>query len=501
MTEPERGRRPRAVWTLVPTAGALLAVVASIALVTSRSRIAVEPPSESKASIEHEPPPSPFVAPRPTLPGAHTAPSSAVPARKAAHEVADAGAEPRGPSTASTHNAPALARLEVRVLRSGRAASGATIELLHDPLDSSLVHEATTILHHCDGDGRLQLVLAPGTARAAAWSENACALPSSARLEPATTAHIELELEPSFPVSGRVLDAASGAPIEGARVSLWTFAELDTVLSGPDGSFVHPRFPSRAPAQQIAARAEGYGTAVRYLRIDAGGGWKIPGALTGEKSQRGNGTPWVELAMVPAQVALGQVVDEDGEPVVGARVMAEGFFHAMPAVASRDFALATSDDSGRFRLTGLRSDIGHSLLIEAPGFAHEIRELEGGRTENDLGILRLTRESVLAGVAIDTNGLPLIDVEVVLRTETVEPVLASGPLDAATRLQGRERRVRTTGEGTFLFENLQPNAVRISVETTSERAEMVLEPRPDGSFVSPCLTLRPAPIALSDRVP
>lgn len=491
-----RQRRPRTVRTLVLAAAAVLALVSSIGFVSPRSRTAVAPPSESLAA-EPEPAPSPLVAPRPPCDG--VAPTSRVPdAKDPAWRAGDAGGGAENPPPASTPTEPGLATLEVRVTRAGRPAPGATIELLHEP--RAPASPSAPELHGADGTGLLRLALAPGKVRAAAWLGDACARPASAPLEADAPAQLELELEPAFPVAGRVVDARTGAPIEGASVALWTFAERDVVRTGADGSFLHPRFPSGAPSQQIAVHAEGYGVTVRYLRVPDERSWKLYAAAPGEENLTGSGTPWIELALVPEVTVRGRVTDAGGRPLAGARISAEGFFHAMASVAARDSAVATSDAKGAFELSGLRSDIGHSLLAESEGFAHALRELEAGCTEQDLGTLVLERETVLAGAAIDELGFPLADVEVVLLLEADEPPPpGSSALDVPARVQGRELRVRTSAEGAFLFEHLTARPLSLRIETDGARAELALVPRADGSFESPLLVLSPGPLALAER--
>jgi len=477
----------RSARTLVLVVAAVLALLPTLGLVSPRSRSAAEPPSEKHLSAGHEPSPSPLVAPRP--PHADT-PARVQSAKESARRAEDAGRELDSARPASDQPAE-LASLEIRVTRDGRAEPGAAIELVHE---SSTEGASTSPgVRVTDERGLLRVEFAPGTVRAVAWSSDACALPASTRLEPGVLARLELELEPAFPVTGRVIDAASGAPIAGATVALWTFAEGDTVTTAADGSFRHPRFPGRAPSQQIAARASGYGAAARYLRIAEDGSWKLPAVAAGAESVRGTGTPWVELALVPELRVRGRVVDPDGQPLAGARISAEGFYHVLPSVAARDLVDTASDESGSFELAGLRSDIGHSLLIEAGGCAHELLELEGGQSVIELATLALSRETVLAGVAIDADGVPLAGIEVVLRTEPAPlPAERPGALDVAARVQGRELRATTTAEGTFVFEHLAPKAVTLTLEHASgARVELALLPRADGTFESPCLTLGP----------
>ena len=496
-----RGDADRAAWTLVLVAAALLALDFSIGLVSPRSRPATGPQRALDAVAEHEPLPSPLVAPRsPRANGVN--PSARVsPAKETTWKAGDAGHEQDARGPASDNHAPELAMLEIRVTRAGRAEPGAAIEIVHEPSAPGPEGSASPALHASDEDGLLKLQLAPGSVRAVAWSTDACALPASAALATAAPARIELALEPAFPVAGRVIDAVTGAPLAGATVALWTFAERDTVTTAADGSFLHPRFPGRAPAQQIAARATGHGVSACYLRIAADGRWKIAARTAGEQSLQGSGTPWVELALVPELRVRGRAVDAGGRPLAGARVSAEGFYHVRPSVASRDRAVGTSAADGLFELAGLRSDIGHSLLIEALGCAHELLELESDATELDLGTLVLAREVVLAGAAVDYDGRPLAGVEVVLRTEpAATPAERPGTLDVPARIQGRELRVTTSTDGTFLFEHLAPRPVTLTLEhPDGARAELELAPRPDGTFESPCLTLSSAPLFLAER--
>jgi len=478
----------------------MLTLDLAIGLVSPRSRSAAEPPGATDTRAEHEPPPSPLVAPRPPRADGTTPSACDSSAKDPARRAGDAGHEPFAPRPASVNHAPDLAVLEVRVTRAGRSEPGAAVELVHEPRGTDGSATPHPLLHVSDERGVLRLELAPGKVRAVAWSADACALPASATLDALVPARLELELEPSYPVAGRVLDAATGAPIAGATVALWTFAERDTVTTDADGTFRHPRFPARAPSQQIAARAPGYGAAARYLRIAEDGSWKLPASTPGEQSVKGTGTPWVELVLVPELRVRGSVVDEEGRPLVDSRISVEGFYQVLPSVAARDLAAVTSDGAGHFELAGLRSDIGHSLLIEAVGFAHELLELPGDARELELGPLRLSRETVLAGAAIDADGLPLAGVEVVLRVEPAPlPALRPGTLDVPARVQGRELRVTTTAEGTFLFEHLAARPVTLTIEHASgARSELELDPRPAGSFESPCLTLPPVSVALAE---
>jgi protocatechuate 3,4-dioxygenase beta subunit len=383
-------------------------------------------------------------------------------------------------------------------VRTGQEPAGlAWIELGHTPNGSEL--EQVSLLR-ADARGELVRALEPGALRVVAWSERTTALPAFAQLEAGASTALEIALEPAFPVAGRVIDGRTGAPVAGAEIAFWTFAELDSVRSEADGTFRHPRFPPGAPAQQVRAAAPGYGPAVRYLRIDPAGGWKLAGAAPDEPSLAGTGTPWLELVLVPELVIRGRVLDELGQPLAAATLGAEGYFHVRPAVAARDAATAVSDETGSFELSGLRSDIGHALTVEAAG--HARRTLELGPVLDEPLVITLAPAALLSGTVIDGAGTPAEDIELVLLPAgPASPVPRQGPLDAGARVQSLELRTRTDATGTFLFEGLAPGPLRLVVQRDGDPLlEHELEPLADGRFAHPLLVLPPDSVTLEGSV-
>src|SRR5262249_52747365 len=161
---------PRTGWTgLLVLAAPLLALAAVLGVVSPRPRSAVEPPGAS-TNPEHEPPPSPLVAPRPH--GLDAPAPRPDPAREPARRAHDAGRGRR----AAPASAPVPAQLvdvELHALRAGIAVPGAAIELVHEPADGA----SAVTLHHADESGTLHVALAPGALRAVAWADDAIALP------------------------------------------------------------------------------------------------------------------------------------------------------------------------------------------------------------------------------------------------------------------------------------------------------------------------------------
>lgn len=459
----------------LPLALAVL-LCASLVAVT-RPRLRREAPATSDASRserELEPRPSPLE----TAPPSTTPRGSRDPLAKAAARVAaDVGAAEEN-APASTDQEPDTVRLVVRVQERGRPVAA---RLEHLALDSAL-----SAVSEVPPDGTLALQLAPGRVRLVAWSAQALSRPLE--LELAHDTEVEIELLPALPVEGRIVAARDGAPVAGAEVAFWTATELDVVRTDALGRFRHPRFPAAGPAQQVCVRAEGFGKCVRYLKLDVDGAWKLAAARAGEASVSGSGTPFLELELVPELVVRGRVLDPAGLPLAGARVAAEGYFHARPSVAVRDLVETRSDSTGAFELTGLRSDVGHALVVEAAGFATLERELPPA-AELALGDLVLAPESVLAGLVVDADGVPLAGAEVVLELAGEAP-LAAGPEDAAARLLGRERRTRTDENGAFLFAGLAAAPLVLRAESADGlAADTELFPDGRGQFPPACLQL------------
>lgn len=457
-----------------------LALLASLAAVTrpnSRPRAAAAP-DVPVITPRPEPRPSPLVvAPRPETPRG----SPGTPAKEAVRVTADVGAAAEeSAAPASTEQEPEEFRLVVRAFEHGRI-SAATLELTHVPASGAATTRSESL-----ADGELTLVLPAGRVRLVAWNESALARPLELTLP--HDAPVELELLPALAVEGRVTDATTGAPVAGAALAFWTAAELDLAHTDADGRFRHPRFPAGGPAQQLCVRAAGFGKSVRYLRVDADGAWKLAAAQDGEASLAGRGTPFLELTLVPETRITGRVLAADGTPLAGARVAAEGYFHARPSIAVRDLAETTSATDGTFELLALRSDISHALLVEAEGHARLEHELSPARA-HPLGDLRLTPEQIIAGIVTNADGQPLADIEVVL---TLDEAPTTDPLglDTAARVLTHERRTRTDAHGAFLFTNVPslPHTLQ-ALAPPAESPPARLRPDVNGAFPSPCLQL------------
>lgn len=361
-------------------------------------------------------------------------------------------------------------RGSIRVLDaiSGRPAPGSQVEFAFYPQASE---EEFIELRSVDAEGRVECEFGAGELRLLAWGDSQVAGPTFLDLVPGEPFEATLRLQASGRLQGRILDAHSGQPLEGARVRFRTFSERDEVRTDAQGWFEHPRFPPSGMAEQLHVECEGYGSAIRYLSMAADGSWELPAERAGSPSLRGEAHAWVELGLLPELRISGQVQDPSGAPVAAAEVHCEGFFRALPDVAVQDTQQQRSDSQGRFDLRGLRADISHGLVVSAPGFEEYFLEL-GKRDEPhvELPAIVLIPESLVAGMIVDANGAPVEDLQVeLIRWEQPGEAghAAGGPAasrDVSLRLHGLQREVRSDSLGTFLFERTRPAAYRLFVE-------------------------------------
>jgi uncharacterized GH25 family protein len=127
-------------------------------------------------------------------------------------------------------------------------------------------------------------------------------------------------------VTGRIVADDTGEPIVNARVRITAVARSTTVVTDASGrfSFVPPDGQYR-----IVAIKSGY---LRQERT-------VPSAAAP-----------IEVRLVRAAVVSGRIVDQTGEPVVNATVVAESPGANGPG---RSIARAETDDIGRFRIAGI----------------------------------------------------------------------------------------------------------------------------------------------------
>ena len=431
----------------------------------SRERSIVAVTKDGGASLDPPPPVGPETTERTVAIAIETAPPSEatrdpappVPAPPLPAPSPDEGHEP-------TSAPPGTIEVFVVDRTRGTAVPGAFVEAVtHVENGKETIKRERT-----DPHGRVRIPSPAGDLRVVAWTEHATSPRRSGSISAGETVQIALELTPARPFAGIVVDAISGEPVPEAEIRVWTHNETDLIRTGPDGTFEHPRFPTLGKAQQVQARAEGYGATVRYLKIESSGSWSILPALKGQATVRGEEDPWIELVLVPERRLRGRVLGAHGRPIAGASISVEGFFRVLPAVASRDVASVPTDTEGRFEVCGLRSDISHTLTIAAHDHAEHTLMLEAQTgVEHDVGDVFLDGQSSLLGVVHDAGGQAVEDALVRLIPFLPEGERDDAPssvIDVPSPFPEGERTVRTDSFGRFSFEGLARGSYRASVE-------------------------------------
>jgi hypothetical protein len=151
---------------------------------------------------------------------------------------------------------------------------------------------------HSEDDGTFQLSALPtGRFSVAASSRTAgvsAATTISLSADGGTPQEVELVLQGNVAISGIIRDAASGAPLKGARVAVSTTPEFSgTFLTDANGQFLIPHLP--AGSWQLNAAAEGYVLGKTNVSTPTSGSYSVQLALCprGELSLqvRNGGTP------------------------------------------------------------------------------------------------------------------------------------------------------------------------------------------------------------------
>jgi len=148
---------------------------------------------------------------------------------------------------------------------------------------------------------------------------------------------------PAGSLSGTVVSSADRAPLARARVVLTSPAltEPRVTLSGANGTYQFQYLPAGSYA--LSATRSGYTPQDGQRRVAAapvplGDGQRLTG---------------VDIALAPAGVIVGRVLDEDDNPFAGAAIDALISRTAGSQATLVSVATARSDDRGEFRLTGL----------------------------------------------------------------------------------------------------------------------------------------------------
>ena len=239
---------------------------------------------------------------------------------------------------------------------------------------------------------------------------------------------VEIVMEPASSIAGRVRDV-SGTPIENAHVSIHP---LDVLKKQPPG--LHIRTDQRGEfviAGVPAGRHRVLARAVDHAEIDP------------VEVDLSSGEPVEELEIVvpPSARLSGRVVNGDGLPLPGARVLC----------ASR---LGVTDERGEFSIDHVR--LGPQRVeVRASGRSPQFRQLviepAGAWLEVELG-----RGVSVSGRVEDGSGRPVAAVMYLRPTQS-----------------GASARVDSQSDGSFVFPDVAAGTYRLTAQTRDNRAASV----------------------------
>lgn len=318
-------------------------------------------------------------------------------------------------------------RVEGRVLdETGRPIEGARVTAVGAPAPAP-----TTLT---DADGRYALSLPPpGTFPLRIEVPGGETLDAVAL---AGAAEIVASRTPTFPIAGRVVDAATGEGVGGVPVTARPAASPDgdgpTATTAANGAFVVGVRVAATYVLHVGARALGDGA-------DAAAAAYVPARVDGVAT----GTTDVVVRLTTGLAIEGRVLDDAGDlvarplrvDVVGRTARGDPDWSRRRAVRLPDGALKVPGLApGRYDVW-VRPEPGKADTAGAPLSAGVRRDVEAGATGVEV---RLARGLVLAGRVVDAHGDPVTG-----RGEVV--AMPEGATDRNLAV-----RADVPGDGTFL---------------------------------------------------
>lgn len=208
---------------------------------------------------------------------------------------------------------------------------------------------------------------------------------------------VNVRLEAPLQIPGRVVDTASGLPIDGAAIWVQESPGQNT-NSSPTGAF------------DLNTRPAPGGT---RLRVTAAG--YIPATTdigAGDLLNRNE----VKIGLTPAAPIHGLVTDDAGQPVVGAGIRAEPRGSGVAPTSSFASGPATSGSDGSFRVEEAVYGYAYRLTAQARGYASSIVDLpplEPGLAVEPVHLV-LSKGRRVLGTVIDAEGKPVAEAQVSL---------------------------------------------------------------------------------------
>jgi len=268
----------------------------------------------------------------------------------------------------------------------------------------------------------------------------------------------EIALNRGGKIKGKVIDKATGEPIEG--VMLRTIGGLSQQLefmgssktkSEADGSYELTGVPLKA--HTVLAMHADYISNVDPMQM-----MQTMGASRGKSlfPQGKNKIDW-PLELHPASSLEGVVLGPDGSPIAGARVSIQDPMAMFRGMMGGTTQTAVSDAQGKFTLNGLKQ--GETVRVLSTHREFGSSKIMSAKSGEPL-TLTLTEPLTLKGIVVDSNNSPLSGVRVNVSTPSANN--NSGMMAAGQNPNAGVRPAVTDSNGRFTVRNAPPGRLKVS---------------------------------------
>lgn len=208
-------------------------------------------------------------------------------------------------------------------------------------------------------------------------------------LVPGETLTRTLQVPAGRTFRGRILDAASHAPIVGARLGEgWSFHKC--VESGDDGGFVLRGWGSHGYGE-VVCEAPGF----------------VPAYIERADIETADANASLDFRLERGHAVVGVVVDPAGKPLPDIYVAGIGMHHD-GTNQYHNWVSGRTDTEGRFRLAGLHAELDQTLLVRCDGWATLVYHLPPAqRGVRDAGTIAMRPPRFLRGRVVDDGGRPV----------------------------------------------------------------------------------------------
>ncbi len=316
--------------------------------------------------------------------------------------------------------------------------------------------------------------LEPGKYTLIAWHEDYAA--EQLRSVELGNMSLRIQLSRGGAISGRVIEASTGNPIPGARVTVTDLLDVkkDAITDENGEYYVSGLSPSPRGKRFMNVQAEGYARINNYS----------------VKVNEGQVTESQDFELFATATVLGRVVNSAGNPVERARVMARRRSSGQsPVPLTVGSAVSRTDGTFTIELEAGEEtwfQVLHPEYLEAETDPFDIAPGQ----QRDASDLMLTLGGSIAGTAVDTDGRPIAGAQISVRPEgdtTFSAVKTHTTDDRGRfRIQGLEagsldlkavhsRYLEEILQGVEVREGLETRDVRISLRQGTQLAGLVVD--------------------------